>query len=409
MKRVARVIASAVLAVSGIAGAVAVTSATPAAAVAPYYDANGAEGTIYRLYRAYFLREPDLDGFNYWYYVHALGYPLDKISNDFARSDEFQSRYGSVDNRRFLELVYQNVLGRAPDQDGYAYWLDQMNRGMLRGYVMIYFSDSEEFRTKTAKGVPPGHRAGSNAGLLLNSLTVAAEPTRTGYNRDLFKHWDDVDGDGCHTRCEVLEAERRPDGTWFSLWDGYSTPDTSELHIDHVVALAEAWDSGAAGWTAGQRDQFADWTVNLTAVSDTSNLRKSDKDAAEWFPSRSQSNCVFAEVTVITKYHWKLTVDSAEKSALANMLNGCTKTTSDAPSTPPPTSPPPTQPPPSGCKTDGVYTAANGACVADYEDGTGDVDCGQLPAATKPVRVHSPSNDPYRLDSDGDGWGCESG
>ncbi len=405
MNRLARALAALVLAITGVAGAVALEPPAPAAAVAPYYDASGPEGTIYRLYRAYFLREPDAAGFAYWYSVFAQGYPLDKISNDFARSAEFQQRYGSVDDRRFLELVYQNVLSRAPDQGGYAYWLDQMNRGMLRGFVMIYFSDSDEFRSKTAKGVPPGHRAGSNAKLLLNSLAVAPEPTRSGYDRDLFKHWDDEDRDGCDTRCEVLAAERRSDGTWFSLWDGYSTPNTSELHIDHVVALAEAWDSGANSWTSTQRDGFADWTVNLTAVTASSNLSKSDRDAGQWFPSRPQSNCVFAELTVITKYHWRLAVDTAEKTALSNMLNGCTKTSSDATS-PPPTSPPPTQPPP-GCKTDGVYSAANGACVASYEDSTGDVDCGQLPAATKPIRVHNPSNDPYRLDSDSDGWGCE--
>jgi hypothetical protein len=401
MGRITRGLLAATVAITGLAGAIAVEAPTPAAAVAPYYDASGAEGTIYRLYRAYFLREPDADGFAYWNGVYAMGYPLDKISNDFARSDEFQQRYGSVDNRRFLELVYHNVLGRNPDQSGYDYWLDQMNRGMLRGFVMIYFSDSDEFRTNTAKGVPPGHRAGSNALVLLDSLTVLAEPTRTGYDRSLFKHWDDVDGDGCDTRCEILEAERRSDGTWFSLWDGYSTPDAGELHIDHVVALGEAWDSGANSWGADQRDQFADWAVNLTAVTASSNLSKSDKDAGQWFPSRSQSNCVFAEITVITKYRWKLTVDSTEKGALANMLNGCTKTSSDPSAT---TSEPP---PPAGCETGGVYTAANGACVADFEDTTGDVDCGQLPSAMKPITVHNPSNDPYGLDGDKDGRACE--
>jgi hypothetical protein len=130
---------------------------TAAPAPAPAYDANGPTGTIYRLYRAYFLREPDKAGYDYWYGVYRNGYPLDKISNDFARSAEFQQRYGSVDNRRFLELVYQNVLGRAPDQGGYDYWLGHMDRGMLRGFVMIYFSDSEEFRAKTAAGRPPGY------------------------------------------------------------------------------------------------------------------------------------------------------------------------------------------------------------------------------------------------------------
>lgn len=129
-----------------------------AAAAEPVYDPTGPDGTIYRLYRAYFLREPDSGGFNYWYGVYRQGYPLRAISNDFARSDEFQSRYGNVDNRQFLDRVYRNVLGRTPDQAGYDYWVGQMNRGMLRGYVMIYFSDSVEFRNKTRDGVPPGYR-----------------------------------------------------------------------------------------------------------------------------------------------------------------------------------------------------------------------------------------------------------
>lgn len=129
----------------------------PAAASTPVYDANGPTGTIYRLYRAYFLREPDRSGYDHWLSAYRSGYPLEKISNDFARSAEFQSAYGNLDDRKFLERVYQNVMGRAPDQGGYDYWLGHMQRGMLRGSVMIYFSDSAEFRHKTAGGVPPGY------------------------------------------------------------------------------------------------------------------------------------------------------------------------------------------------------------------------------------------------------------
>jgi uncharacterized protein YkwD len=120
------------------------------------YDANGGSGTIYRLYRAYFLREPERAGYDYWLGMYLQGYRLAAISNDFARSKEFQDRYGSVDNADFLERVYLNVLGRGVDAGGYAYWMDQMNRGMSRGLVMIYFSDSAEFRQQTAAGRPPG-------------------------------------------------------------------------------------------------------------------------------------------------------------------------------------------------------------------------------------------------------------
>lgn len=168
-------------------------------------------------------------------------------------------------------------------------------------------------------------RSGGSAKLLdvLATLTVAPESHRSGYDRDLFDHWDDEDGDGCDTRCEVLSSQRRPDGFWFSGWDGYSTDDPSELHVDHVVALAEAWDSGAHRWSNSTRDAFADYRPNLIAVSAASNLRKSDRDAAEWFPSRAEANCLWASTVVRVKHRWDLSVDKAEADALGNLLRTC--------------------------------------------------------------------------------------
>lgn len=117
-------------------------------------DVDGAEGTVYRLYRAYFLREPDAGGFTYWLTQHRWGYPLDAISEDFARSTEFVGMYGSLTDQQFVDRVYVNVLGREPDQGGYDYWLRQMAAGLRRGGLMLAFSDSEEFRQKTATSVP---------------------------------------------------------------------------------------------------------------------------------------------------------------------------------------------------------------------------------------------------------------
>lgn len=414
--RIARAVAAATIAATAAVVMVAadVSSAHRAGAVAPYYSETSREGSIYRLYRSYFLREPDRAGFATWYVYSVSGWPLERISQAFAQSSEFRNRYGALSDPAFVDLVYRNVLGRPADAGGESYWSTQLARGVSRGSVMVRFSDSSEYRSKTRLGVPPGYRAGSNARVLLETLTVAAEPVRSGYDRSLFQSgWDDEDHDACDTRCEVLASEKRADGTWFSLWDGYSTPNAGELQIDHVVALAEAWDSGAKGWTATQRDRFTDWTVNLTAVTAATNTSKSDRDAAQWFPPRAASNCVFAEVTITTKAVWKLSVDPAEKRALGNMLNGCGSTTSNPPPvvTRPPTTtrPSTTTRPPSGCRTDGIYRAANGGCVANFEDGSGDVDCGQLPAAYKPVAVLNPSNDPYRLDGNNDGVGCEAG
>jgi hypothetical protein len=141
----------------------------------------------------------------------------------------------------------------------------------------------------------------------------------------------------------VLGAQRRTDGTWLSEWDGYVTDLTTELHVDHVVALAEAWDSGANTWTAAERDEFADYLPNLLAVTAAENLRKSDADAAEWFPSRADANCLWSSTVVRVKAHWHLSVDQAEHDALANLLRSCSDYVEPTTTT---TSPPTTLAPP---------------------------------------------------------------
>lgn len=121
------------------------------------YDPDGPAGTIYRLYRAYFLREPDEAGFEHWLGRYYSGLPLTSISDAFSQSPEFRSRYGSLGNHEFVTLVYANVLGREPDVGGLQHWLLNLAGGMTRGTLMIKFSDSPEFRALTADGVPPGY------------------------------------------------------------------------------------------------------------------------------------------------------------------------------------------------------------------------------------------------------------
>lgn len=123
--------------------------------VSAAYNPDGPEGTVYRLYRAYFLRDPDAVGFTYWLTQYRSGYPLESVSNDFARSTEFVRTYGALSDRQFVDRVYLNVLGRQPDQGGYDYWLRQMAAGLRRGVLMVAFSDSPEFRDKTATTVSP--------------------------------------------------------------------------------------------------------------------------------------------------------------------------------------------------------------------------------------------------------------
>jgi hypothetical protein len=172
------------------------------------------------------------------------------------------------------------------------------------------------------------------------NLTVATE-VRTGYNRDLFPHWIDADGDRCNTRYEVLiaEATTRPTvsgtctlsgGRWSSYYDGATWTNPSDLDIDHMVALAEAWDSGARSWPTSRRQAFANDLGDgraLVAVTDNVNQAKGDKDPAEWLPPAASTHCRYITEFVATKIRWRLTVNSAEKTRLTSIAAGCTNST----------------------------------------------------------------------------------
>ena len=169
-------------------------------------------------------------------------------------------------------------------------------------------------------------------------LTVAAE-VRTGYSRDLFPHWVDSDGDGCSTRNEVLldEADDPPTvtgtctisgGRWFSYYDRVSWTNASDVDIDHLVPLAEAWDSGARSWTTATRQAYAndlgDYRT-LVGVTDNVNQAKGDQDVAEWL--LQYDRCRYLREYVAVKHRWRLTVDSAEKSAMQSLAATCTNST----------------------------------------------------------------------------------
>jgi lysophospholipase L1-like esterase len=113
----------------------------------PLADAAGA---VDRLYRAYFLREPDADGHAYWSGRVASGEScLVDVSEYFAASPELAGTYGALGIPEFVRLVYLNVLGREPDPDGYTYWADRLAAGALRrGELMLGFSESPEFRAR---------------------------------------------------------------------------------------------------------------------------------------------------------------------------------------------------------------------------------------------------------------------
>ncbi|TML86059.1 MAG: HNH endonuclease [Actinobacteria bacterium] len=123
------------------------------------------------------------------------------------------------------------------------------------------------------------------------------------------------------TRCAVVAGE------WLSSYDGRTTEDPAALDIDHVVALAEAWRSGAAAWDDGRRRAFAndlDQPGELVAVTAAANRSKGDHDPASWRPPNRASWCEFGIGWVRTKLKWGLTADRPEVRALDDMLRDCT-------------------------------------------------------------------------------------
>ena len=164
---------------------------------------------------------------------------------------------------------------------------------------------------------------------------VVAQDYQGSYSRSAFKHWIDADKDGCNTRAEVLieEATVKPKigkkcvltgGRWLSPYDNKVTTKFSDLDIDHLVPLAEAWRSGAWAWSSAQRQAFANDLSEsraLVAVSLSLNRSKGDKDVANWLPK--VNICQYFESWIIVKKKYALTVDSVEAARLNVGIKDC--------------------------------------------------------------------------------------
>lgn len=172
-------------------------------------------------------------------------------------------------------------------------------------------------------------------------LEEAPEGPRLGYDRRAFPHWNKGvnAGDGCDTRKEVIlsEAKEAPEigpkcaltgGRWWSEYDQVWITSASSLDVDHMVPLAEAWDSGAAAWTKDRREAYANdqgAADSLIAVSGSSNRSKADKDPADWLPVPAD-HCKYAGDWIKDKLRWDLTADPAEIHALTGLAEACPDT-----------------------------------------------------------------------------------
>ncbi|RKT86042.1 Protein of unknown function [Saccharopolyspora antimicrobica] len=186
----------------------------------------------------------------------------------------------------------------------------------------------------TALAFPPDVPSKAAVQSELNGLTVRTEGSMTGYSREKFPHWKNVSGT-CSTREQVLKRDGDnvkvgsdcypTSGSWYSYFDGVTRTSPSKISIDHIVPLAEAWRSGASGWTTAKRESFANDLdgPQLIAVTTEINSTKGDRDPASWKPPRTSAHCGYAKFWIHTKHRWQLTLQSAEKSALQTMLNTC--------------------------------------------------------------------------------------
>lgn len=168
---------------------------------------------------------------------------------------------------------------------------------------------------------------------LLATIPIAAE-RGDGYVRELFRHWI-TQPSGCSTREAVLIRDTiglpQVDpfgctvvaGDWISPYDGARWEFPSDVDIDHVVALKEAWDSGAWAWSDARRQAFANDLTDrrtLRAVTDDVNQSKADKDPSNWMPPLESYWCTYLGDWVAIKVRWGLSMDESEYGRVRNLL-----------------------------------------------------------------------------------------
>lgn len=165
----------------------------------------------------------------------------------------------------------------------------------------------------------------------LTRIAVAPQGALQGFAVDQFGPWGRVGV--CDTREEVLRrdgADVRTDqncaaqsGTWYSPYDSIVERRPSEVDVDRVTSLADAWRSGAAAWTPARRAAFANDPRNLVTASTAAIHSKGANDAATWRPARMAYQCPYARIVITVKDAYRLTVTSAELVALHVLLDTC--------------------------------------------------------------------------------------
>ena len=198
--------------------------------------------------------------------------------------------------------------------------------------------------TLVVAGFPEGAQAAQPTVVeVIVTMAVKGRAPKTGYTRDQFgTPWKDVDRNGCDTRNDILNRDLRSiiykvsshdcvvlsgilldpySGESINFLRGVST--SSEVQIDHVVALLNAWQSGAFKLTLEKRTAFANDPLNLLAVKGRLNSQKGAGDAATWLPPKKSYRCAYVARQVAVKYKYGIWLTAPEKAAILKLLQSC--------------------------------------------------------------------------------------
>lgn len=219
--------------------------------------------------------------------------------------------------------------------------MQQRRRRIIAVIVLLAALAAWIVQTIPQPATPPRQRSGNGelASAALEMLPMKGRAPKTGYKRAQF-------GDGwaklgnCDTRNLILQRDLKNvvleddkckvrtgalndpyTGKAIAFARGAST--SAAVQIDHVVALSNAWQTGAQQLSAERRVQLANDPLELLAVDGPANQQKGDGDAATWLPSNKPFRCQYIARQIAVKRKYALWVTEPEKAAMARVLSSC--------------------------------------------------------------------------------------
>ena len=220
-----------------------------------------------------------------------------------------------------------------------------MSRWEIRLALALVGSIFASGITVTSQAATISQASEVTASTVLSTLPVKGRAAKTGYTRAQFgQTWADVDRNGCDTRNDILKRDLteivfkvktrncvvesgvlldRYSGETINFVRGNVT--SMEVQIDHVVALSNAWQTGAFKLTVIQRTALANDPLNLFAVKGRLNSQKGDGDAATWLPPLKSFRCAYVAQQIAVKAKYSLWVTAPEKDAMVRILTACPK------------------------------------------------------------------------------------